>query len=177
LNVKELGLKGVKLIQPRVFTDSRGFFFESYHEPRYEEFGIKCRFVQDNHSYSKQGTIRGMHFQKHPGQDKLIRVVHGKIFDVFVDIRPESPTYCHWEGVYLDAEEHRQLFIPIGFAHGFCVVSHEAHVLYKVSSVYNPETECGFRWDDPTVGINWPISGPCISERDSSAKFLKDLCL
>lgn len=175
MEVQELGLKGVKLIQPRIFKDSRGFFFESYHEPRYKEFGIHSRFVQDNHSYSKRDTLRGMHFQTFPGQDKLVRAVYGKIFDVFVDMRPESPTYCRWEGIYLDAESHCQLFIPIGFAHGFCVVSDEAHVLYKVSSVYNPDTERGFRWDDPAIGIKWPVSEPCVSERDSSAKFLKDL--
>lgn len=166
MEVEELDLKGLKLIQPTVFRDDRGFFFESFHEPRYRSFGISCSFVQDNHSKSCQGTIRGMHFQTHPGQDKLVRVIQGRIFDVAVDIRPQSPTFGQWTGVILDDEEQQQLFVPVGFAHGFCVLSDEAHVLYKVSNVYDPHTEKGFRWDDPDVAIDWPVKNPVVSKRD-----------
>ena len=136
MEVVELSLKGLKLIKPKVFKDSRGFFLESYNEATYQEAGIDASFVQDNHSFSQKNTVRGMHFQTIPGQAKLLRVSQGEIFDVAVDIRPDSPTFGKWEGVILNSTNHHQLFVPIGFAHGFCVLSEEAHVMYKVSSLY-----------------------------------------
>lgn len=175
MEIKELKLEGAKVICPQIFCDNRGFFFESYQEERYREKGIDCPFVQDNHSYSKQGVIRGMHFQSKPGQAKLVRVAHGKIFDVIVDIRPKSPTFGKWEGVYLDAEKHQQLFIPVGFAHGFCVISPEAHVLYKTSTPFNNETEMGFRFDDSEIGIKWPIEKGIVSERDLKSPYFYEL--
>jgi len=170
MDVKELPLAGLKLIRPKIFRDERGFFLESYNEERYVGAGIDCRFVQDNHSLSGKGTLRGLHYQSSPGQAKLIRVCRGRIYDVAVDIRPDSPSFGKWEGVYLDAERHEQLFIPPGFAHGFCVVSDETEVLYKVSSLFNPETECSLKWNDPEIGIDWPISEPRLSKRDLNAE-------
>jgi dTDP-4-dehydrorhamnose 3,5-epimerase len=169
MELKELSLSGLKLLRPKVFHDDRGFFKESYRKPLYESCGIDCEFVQDNHSYSKGGTVRGMHFQAKPGQAKLISVLEGEIFDVIVDIRPDSPTFRKWEGVYLKSDQHEQLFIPIGFAHGFCVLSDTAHVVYKVSSVYDPLEEKGFRFDDPSIAIHWPIANPILSPRDLRA--------
>ena len=166
MKIKDLTLPGLKLILPKIFRDSRGFFLETFQESLYRNNGITSPFVQDNHSFSTYGVIRGMHFQSKPGQAKLIRVAIGKIYDVVVDIRPNSPTFGQWEGVYLDDEMHHQLFVPIGFAHGFCVVSKEAHVMYKVSSPYFGPTEKGFRFDDPIIGIQWPITHPIVSERD-----------
>lgn len=172
-----LRLEGLILIRPKVFQDHRGFFLETFQQSVYEKLGIECPFVQDNHSFSKEGCIRGMHLQSFPGQAKLIRVAVGKIFDVAVDIRPHSPTYGQWEGIVLDDQSHHQLFIPVGFAHGFCVLSSEAHVLYKVSSPYDPKFEKGFRWDDPSVNIQWPVENPIISERDQQAPFFHELGL
>jgi dTDP-4-dehydrorhamnose 3,5-epimerase len=162
----ELSLPGLTLLKPRIFEDPRGFFVETYRKPLFESCGIACTFVQDNHSFSRRGTLRGMHFQAGPGQDKLVTVMAGEIYDVAVDIRPDSATYGKWEGVVLSGRTHHQLYIPAGFAHGFCVLSEEAHVLYKVSAVYQPERERGFRYDDPEVGIAWPIRAPILSERD-----------
>lgn len=166
MEVYDLELPGIKLIKPRIFTDQRGFFLENYSKSQYARFGIDCTFVQDNYVFSKMGTLRGMHFQNFPGQDKLVTVAVGTIYDVVVDIRPGSPTYGKWLGVYLDGESREQLFIPKGFAHGYCVTSNEAHVLYKVSSAYDPAEERGFRYDDPEIGIQWPVHAPLISERD-----------
>ena len=168
MDVKNLSLKGAFLITPEVFFDERGFFFESHHKKHYEMRGIGP-FVQDNHSYSRQGVVRGMHFQTTPGQAKLIRVSYGKIFDVIVDIRLDSSTYGKWEGIYLDDEKCQQLFIPIGFAHGFQVISDKAHVLYKVSSFYDSKTEKGFYYNDPKVGIKWPLCPTYVSKRDLAA--------
>lgn len=177
MEVNQLRLNGLKLIKPKVFRDQRGFFLETFQEPFYRDIGINEIFQQDNHSYSKKGCIRGMHFQSQPGQAKLVRVAVGKIYDVAVDIRKDSPTYGQWEGVILDDQEHCQLFIPVGFAHGFCVLSEEAHVMYKVSSPYNPQYEKGFRWDDPEIGIEWPIKECMVSERDRASPFFKELNL
>lgn len=167
-------LDGVKLIAPQVFRDQRGFFLELFHEQRYKELLLPA-FVQDNLSCSKYGTIRGMHFQTYPGQAKLITVVKGKIFDVFVDIRKDSKTYGEWGSFILDDQNYAQLFIPVGFAHGFCCLSEEAFVQYKVSHYYNAETEKGFRYDDPSVGIQWPIQDPILSERDLKAPVLSEV--
>lgn len=171
----DLSLPGLKLLRPRVFSDARGFFRETYRRPSYEAVGIDCLFVQDNHSFSRKGTIRGMHFQRTPGQAKLISVIAGTVFDVAVDIRPDSPTFKKWEGVLLDGVKGEQLFIPAGFAHGFCVMSEEAHLIYKVSALYNPEEEMTFAFDDPDLAIAWPISHPLLSERDRNSPPLQEL--
>jgi dTDP-4-dehydrorhamnose 3,5-epimerase len=175
MEVVELSLSGLKLVKPRVFGDERGFFLETFRAERYAAAGMAVEFVQDNHSRSVRGTLRGLHYQSSPGQTKLLRVVSGKIFDVAVDIRPASPTFGAWEGVYLDAEDHHQLFVPIGFAHGFCVVSETADVLYKVSSPYDASTECTLRWNDPDIGVVWPVDSPVLSARDQVGEPLAEL--
>jgi dTDP-4-dehydrorhamnose 3,5-epimerase len=169
LSIERLPLDGLIAITPRVFADDRGFFLESYREAAYRAAGIDATFVQDNHSRSQRGTLRGLHYQLAPGQAKLVRCVRGAIWDVAVDVRPESPTFGKWHAVELDETSHRQLYIPVGFAHGFCVLSEVADVLYKVSSYYDPATERGFRWDDPDVAITWPITDPILSPRDRDA--------
>ena len=161
-------LDGLILIQPKVFKDTRGFFLETYRVGDLE-------FSQDNHSYSVKNVIRGMHFQSSPGQAKLVRCAVGAIFDVAVDMRKNSPTFGQWEGVILDSENHHQLFIPVGFAHGFCVLSDGAHVMYKVSAPFDPKTEVGFRFDDPDIGIKWPVMEPILSERDKTSPFFKEI--
>jgi dTDP-4-dehydrorhamnose 3,5-epimerase len=170
MQVTDSILSGVKFIQPRVFRDARGFFVESFSEPRYAQAGIDVRFVQDNHSRSVRGTLRGLHFQSSPGQAKLVRVATGCIWDVVVDIRPSSPTFGKWEGVELDADKHAQLFMPIGFAHGFCVLSETADVLYKVSNLYDSTTEFSIRYDDPELAVAWPVKHPIVSDRDLKAE-------
>jgi dTDP-4-dehydrorhamnose 3,5-epimerase len=169
-------LEGPVLIQPAVHGDSRGFFQETYRRGAFGELGIHDEFVQDNHSRSRLGVLRGMHFQ--PGQAKLVRCSRGAILDVIVDIRPGSPSFGSWEGVQLDDEEHLQLYVPDGFAHGFCVVSEVADVVYKVSTYYDPATESGFRFDDPEVGIEWPGDIELqTSPRDREAPLLRELNL
>lgn len=175
MEVIDLRLKGLKLIKPKVFRDTRGFFLETFQQSLYEKIGISEVFQQDNHSYSEKGCIRGMHFQSFPGQAKLIRAPVGKIFDVAVDIRPDSPTFGQWEAVILDDQDHHQLYVPVGFAHGFCVLSDIAHVMYKVSTPYDAKHEKGFRWDDPEVNIAWPTNDPLVSERDQKAPFLREM--
>jgi len=170
VEVTELSLGGLKLVKPRVFRDDRGFFLEAHNEARYRAAGIDCRFVQDNHSRSVRGTLRGLHYQSTPGQAKLVRVALGRIFDVVVDLRPESPTFGKWHANYLDADEHLQLFVPVGFAHGFSVVSDVADVLYKVSTPYDAKTELAIRYDDPEIGIGWPGESPILSARDQTAE-------
>ncbi|HEY3237759.1 MAG TPA: dTDP-4-dehydrorhamnose 3,5-epimerase [Polyangiaceae bacterium] len=170
MDVTRLPLSGLTLIKPSVFRDARGFFLESYSQPRYAELGIDCVFVQDNHSHSVGGTLRGLHYQSRPGQAKLVRVASGRIFDVAVDIRPSSKTFGKWHAVTLDAEEHAQLFVPVGFAHGFCVISESADVLYKVSTPYQPDTECTLAWKDPDLGIDWPVDTPLVSRRDEQGE-------
>ena len=169
MDIAALAIPDLKLVSPKCHRDPRGFFLETYSELRYQQAGIDCKFVQDNHSRSAHGTLRGMHFQTTPGQDKLIRVAKGRIFDVAVDMRPAAPTFGQWVGVYLDAEQHQQLFVPRGFAHGFCVVSDTAEVIYKVSSPYDSATEAGFAYNDPQIGIDWPIASPQLSARDRQA--------
>ena len=169
----ELSLSGLKLLHLKAYEDPRGSFQECYQKNRYIEQGINCEFVQDNLSVSKKNVIRGMHFQSAPGQAKLISLIQGEIFDVAVDLRPDSPTFGKWEGVYLG--ERDQLFVPVGFAHGFCVVSDQAYVFYKVSHPYNAHTEKGFRFDDPDIKIKWPTSTPLLSERDEQAPYFKEI--
>ncbi|MGH2957579.1 MAG: dTDP-4-dehydrorhamnose 3,5-epimerase [Solirubrobacterales bacterium] len=163
----------VALIEPTVFRDERGFLVESFREGEMPELGIGVDFVQDNHSRSRGPVLRGIHMQR--GQAKLVRCPRGRIWDVAVDLRPDSPTYGRWEGHELDDELHRQLFIPEGFGHGFCLLSAEADVLYRLSSYYDPELESGVAWDDPELAIEWPISNPVLSERDRNAPRLAEL--
>ena len=169
-----LKLRGLKLICPRIFFDERGFFFESYREALYLEHGIGP-FVQDNTSLSKKDTIRALHFQSKPGQAKLVSCSQGKIWDVAVDLCPTSPTFMQWEGVILDDENHHQLYIPQGFAHGFCVLSETARVHYKVSSPYDPKREMSIRWNDPDFNIPWPAKTPLLSPRDQTSPFFQEI--
>jgi dTDP-4-dehydrorhamnose 3,5-epimerase len=168
-------LNGVILLEPEVHGDARGFMVETYRADTWAELGIGVEFVQHNHSRSAKGTLRGLHFQTEPGQAKLVRCPRGKIFDVAVDLRRDSPTFGHWEGHELDDENHRQLFVPAGFGHGFAVLSEEADVTYLLSSTYDPATESGIAWDDPDVGVEWPVADPLLSERDKRAPRLGEV--
>jgi dTDP-4-dehydrorhamnose 3,5-epimerase len=172
----ESRLEGPVSIEPVVHGDARGFFSETYRQNVFADFGIADQFVQDNHSRSSRGVLRGMHFQ--PGQAKLVRVARGAIVDVIADIRPGSETFGEWEAFELDDESGRQLYVPDGFAHGFCVTSEVADVVYKVSTYYDPESESGFRYDDPDVGIEWPAGIELqVSDRDRGAPRLSELGL
>jgi dTDP-4-dehydrorhamnose 3,5-epimerase len=171
----ETRLDGLVLIEPDVFGDDRGFLVETYRANRWRELGVEDDFVQHNHSRSAQGTLRGLHFQTSPGQAKLVRCSQGTIFDVAVDLRRDSETFGDWEGHELDDQNHRQLLIPVGFAHGFCVLSEIADVDYQLSSYYDGETESGIAWDDPEVGVEWPVEEPALSERDRSAPRLAEV--
>jgi dTDP-4-dehydrorhamnose 3,5-epimerase len=162
----------VILITPKIFTDDRGFFLETYRKPIYEENGIMTEFVQENQSFSKQNTLRGLHFQKPPfAQAKLVRVIQGEVFDVAIDIRPQSPTYGKWVSAILSEANQHQLFIPEGFAHGFYVTSPTAVFVYKCGAIYSPQHEGSIRWDDPTLNIPWPLEGrtPSLSPKDKEA--------
>lgn len=170
MRVIDLELEGLKLIQPQVFGDARGFFLEAYNAPRYAEAGIGVVFMQDNHSLSVKGTLRGLHYQSSPGQAKLMRVSRGRIWDVAVDIRPGSKSFGRWQAMELDDEKHEQLFIPNGFAHGFCVLSDVAEVQYKVSTPYDAQTECALSYADPDLKVAWPVSSPLLSARDLKAE-------
>lgn len=172
---QRLEIPEVVLIEPKVFQDGRGFFMETYKFSDFAAFGIAERFVQDNHSRSKKSVIRGLHYQNPPkAQGKLVRAVVGEIFDVAVDIRRGSPTYGKWVGEKLSSENKRMLYTPPGFAHGFCVLSAEAEVVYKVTEEYAPEHEAGIIWNDPDIGISWPIANPIISEKDAALPCLKE---
>jgi dTDP-4-dehydrorhamnose 3,5-epimerase len=168
-------LEGVVLLEPTVHGDERGFMLETYRRDLWAEHGVEVEFVQHNHSRSSQGTLRGLHFQTEPGQAKLVRCARGRIFDVAVDLRRDSPTYGQWEGHELDDDAHRQLFVPVGFGHGFAVLSDVADVAYLCSSAYDPATESGIAWDDPEVGVEWPVSDPLLSERDKAAPALAEV--
>jgi dTDP-4-dehydrorhamnose 3,5-epimerase len=170
VQVTDLELEGLKLIHPAVFGDERGFFLETYNAVRYAEVGIVEIFQQDNHSRSIRGTLRGLHYQSQPGQAKLVRVTLGRIWDVALDIRPESKTFGQWHGLELDAEERAQLFVPVGFAHGFCVLSDFAEVQYKVSAPYDAKTECSIHYADPELAVRWPVKEPLLSARDQQAE-------
>ena len=172
LKVTPTAIPGVLILEPRVFGDSRGFFLESFNQEAFNEAtGLDVRFVQDNHSRSAQGVLRGLHYQVAPhAQGKLVRVVRGSVFDVAVDTRRESPTYGQWVGLELSEDNHRQLWIPPGLAHGFLVTSESADFLYKTSDYYTPEAERSIRWNDPTLGIAWPLDGaPTLSAKDAAA--------
>ena len=170
MRIVNLELDGPLLISPDIFRDERGFFLESYNAVRYHEAGIRETFVQDNHSRSVKGTLRGLHYQSHPGQAKLVRVTLGRIWDVVVDIRVGSKTFGRWQGLELDADKREQLFIPVGFAHGFCVLSDDAEVQYKVSTPYDGKTECSLSYADPDLAVRWPIEAPIVSARDMQAE-------
>jgi dTDP-4-dehydrorhamnose 3,5-epimerase len=174
LVVEETPLAGLLVVRPRVFPDDRGFFFEPYRAERFHPHGIVVD-AQDNHSRSVKGVLRGMHFQTDPGQAKLVRCGRGRVWDVAVDVRLDSPTFGRWHGLELDDVDHAQLYVPVGFAHGYCVLSDEADFLYKVSAPYDGATEAGFAWDDPDIGIAWPLDDPLVSARDSGAPRLADL--
>ncbi|MBS1880724.1 MAG: dTDP-4-dehydrorhamnose 3,5-epimerase [Actinobacteria bacterium] len=168
-------LDGLALIEPVVHGDERGFFVETFRSDAWAELGVDAEFVQHNHSRSSRGTLRGLHFQTEPGQAKLLRCARGEILDVAVDLRRDSATYGEWEAYVLDDVKHRQLFVPIGFAHGFVVLSEVADVAYQVSSLYDPATERGIAWDDPDVGVDWRVAEPLLSERDKTAPRLAEI--
>lgn len=168
-------LDGVIIVEPRIFSDERGFFLESYKSSDFKDNGIDVDFLQDNHSRSTKGVLRGLHFQKAPkAQAKLVRCTQGRIFDVAVDIRPDSNNYKKWVGYELSGENKRMLYIPAGFAHGFVVLSETAEVLYKASKEYSAENDAGIRWDDPEIGVNWGYDNPLVSEKDKNLPYLKD---
>jgi dTDP-4-dehydrorhamnose 3,5-epimerase len=166
-------IDGVVLIEPTIYGDERGFLVETFRDSEIRNLGIDVDFVQDNQSRSGPRVLRGIHMQT--GQAKLVRCPRGRIFDVAVDLRPDSPTYRRWEGYELDDVDHRQLFIPAGFGHGFCVLSDAADVLYRLSSYYDPELEGGIAWDDPDIAVHWPIADPVLSDRDRSAPPLSEV--
>jgi dTDP-4-dehydrorhamnose 3,5-epimerase len=168
-------LDGLVLLTPTKHGDDRGFFMETFRADAWAAQGVPAEFVQDNHSRSRRGTVRGMHFQLSPGQGKLVRVARGRVLDVVVDIRRGSPTFGQWEGFELDDEGAQQLWIPVGFAHGFCVLSDVADFVYKCTSYYDPATEAGIRFDDPDVGIEWPDIALLCSERDRTAPRLAEI--
>lgn len=166
----------LRLIEPVVHGDDRGFLLETFSRDAWAELGVEAEFIQENHSRSTaRGTLRGLHFQTDPGQGKLVRCVRGAIFDVAVDLRRDSPTYGQWEGHTLDDESHQQLWVPVGFAHGFQVLSDIADVNYKLTSLYDPETESEIAWNDPEVGIDWPLPDPELSARDQRAPRLAEV--
>jgi dTDP-4-dehydrorhamnose 3,5-epimerase len=169
-------LPGVVIVEPRVFADDRGFFIETYKRSDFAAAGIDVDFVQENHSKSVRGTLRGLHFQRAPkAQAKLVRAIEGEVFDVVVDIRKGAPTFGRWEAVELSAENRLSVYVPAGYAHGFCVTSAEAQVVYKTSAEYAPELEGGVRWDDPALAIPWPITAPILSPRDGRWPNLADV--
>jgi dTDP-4-dehydrorhamnose 3,5-epimerase len=176
MQIQTTALPDVLILEPKVFGDERGFFYESFNARSFaEQTGIKANFVQDNHSKSAKGVLRGLHYQIQQPQGKLVRVVVGEVFDVVVDIRKHSPTFGKWEGVILSADNKRQLWIPEGFAHGFLVISDTAEFLYKTTDYYAPEFERSLLWNDPAVGIQWPVQGePVLSNKDKTAKLLSE---
>ena len=177
-NFIKTSIDGVTIIEPTVFGDARGYFMETYSKRDFAEGGIDVDFVQDNESRSRKGVLRGLHFQKKNPQGKLVRVIEGEVFDVAVDLRKNSPTFGKWEGVVLSAENKKQFYIPEGFAHGFVVLSETAAFVYKCTRFYDPKDEGGLMWNDPAVGIKWPVGDgfePLLSEKDTKNPLLKDL--
>jgi dTDP-4-dehydrorhamnose 3,5-epimerase len=175
MEFRRLDLDGVILVAPDVFHDERGFFLETYHRDKYAAGGIPETFVQDNQSFSHRGVLRGLHAQLRHPQGKLVRAIVGEIFDVAVDIRPDSPTFGKWVGATLSAENAHQLYVPPGFAHGFCVLSDMAHVQYKCTDVYRPGDEIGIVWNDPEIGVDWPVRDPRVNEKDGKAPRLAEI--
>lgn len=175
MEVIKTTIDGVLLVKPKIFGDARGYFVETWQKQRYEECGIDLSFVQDNHSKSSKGILRGLHFQKNHPQGKLVMVSYGEVFDVAVDIRENSPTFGKWYGAILNQENQNQLWIPPGMAHGFVVLSDVAHFHYKCTDYYHPNDEGSIRWNDPDLGIEWPIDfEPLLSDKDSKAPWFKD---
>ena len=175
VKVIQTKLPDVLILEPKSFGDARGFFMETWQQERYEAIGIKEKFVQDNLSFSSRGVLRGLHYQNPNAQGKLVSVVQGEVFDVAVDIRVGSPTLGQWVGVNLSGENHRQLWVPPGFAHGFCVLSDTAYFTYKCTDVYTPSAEGGIMWNDPDIGIEWPIEDALLSEKDKVYPRLMDV--
>jgi len=172
---RELEIPGVVLVKPKVFGDERGFFMETYKMPDFAAAGITESFVQDNHSRSTRGVLRGLHYQNPPfAQGKLVRVVRGEVFDVAVDIRRGSPMWGRWVGMVLSEENKKLLYLPAGMAHGFCVLSDVAEVVYKTTNIYSAESEAGIIWNDEDLGIDWPVENPVLSEKDAAFPALKD---
>lgn len=177
IKVTTCNIEGIYIIEPEVFGDSRGYFMETYHEEVYKRAGITATFVQDNQSMSTKGVLRGLHYQRKYAQAKLVRVTKGEVFDVVVDIRKGSKTFGQWFGLILSEENHKQFYIPEGFAHGFLVLSDMAEFAYKCSDFYHPEDQGGLQWDDPDIGVEWPIPGGMeliLSEQDKNWKSLKE---
>jgi len=175
LKFSEQSLPGVLLIEPTVFGDDRGFFMETYHMDKYQKAGLDRPFVQDNFSHSRQFTLRGLHYQLNHPQGKLIGVISGEILDIAVDIRQGSPTFGQWTGIRLSSENRRQLYVPEGFAHGFCVLSEFADVMYKCTDLYAPGDEYGILWSDPSLAIEWSVENPILSQKDAGNPALMDL--
>jgi dTDP-4-dehydrorhamnose 3,5-epimerase len=178
LRVSPTPIEGLLVVEPKVFKDARGYFMESYHRREYAAAGIDVEFVQDNQAQSIRGTLRGLHFQKNRPQAKLVCVLQGRVFDVAVDLRRDSPTFGRWHGELLDADSHRQFFVPMGFAHGYLVLTETAVFAYKCSDFYDAEDEGGLLWSDPDVGIRWPLEAigqPLLSDKDKGLPGLKDL--
>jgi len=175
VSFKKLDIPEVVQIMTRTFEDNRGFFIETYKHSDFRANGIPNMFVQDNYSYSVKGVLRGLHYQEHPkAQGKLVMIWEGEIFDVAVDVRKGSPTYGKWVGTVLSARDYSSLYVPVGFAHGFCVLSETAKVMYKVTQEYSPESEGGIIWNDPEIGIRWPDAAPLVSERDARLPMLRE---
>lgn len=175
MQVTKTKLEGVVAIEPKVFGDARGYFLETWHRERYSEVGVVRDFVQDNLSRSQRGILRGLHLQYPHGQGKLVQVFEGQVFDVAVDVRVGSPTFGQWIGEFLSGENKRQLWIPEGFAHGFCVLSEHCLLGYKCTEIYHPETELSIIWNDPALNINWPVQNPLLSTKDQAGKRLADI--
>lgn len=175
MKVHRCAIAGVMLIEPRVFRDERGFFFESFRQTRYSRYGLTSPFVQDNRSSSLRNVLRGLHYQIRHCQGHLVTITRGAVFDVGVDLRRGSPTFGHWAGFVLTASPPLQLYLPPGLAHGFCVLSDIAEIWYKCTEIYHPEDEGGLLWCDPDVGIEWPITDPIIAPRDAAYPRLKDI--
>jgi dTDP-4-dehydrorhamnose 3,5-epimerase len=175
MKITPTALPGVLLVEPTVFQDERGFFLEVFHAGKFAEQGLDVAFVQDNHSLSRQGTLRGLHVQLPKSQGKLVRCTEGSVFDVAVDIRRGSPAFGDWFGIELSADNFRQLWVPPDFAHGFCVLSDRAQLEYKCTELYDPEGDLSIAWNDPAIGIAWPVEGPVLSAKDAAAKKLDEL--
>ncbi len=175
MNVLTCSIPGLLIIEPKVFGDARGFFVETWNRRRYHAAGLDQDFVQDNVSFSRRGILRGLHFQNPKPQGKLLQVLQGEVFDVAVDIRRSSPTFGKWHGLTLSGENKQQFYIPPGFAHGFAVLSGTAYFQYKCTEFYSPKDEMAIRWDDPEIGIEWPVKEPLLSERDAKALRLREV--
>ena len=175
MNVLTCDISDLLIIEPKVFGDARGFFLETWNRRRYQEAGLDADFVQDNVSFSRRGILRGLHFQNPKPQGKLLQVLQGEVFDVAVDIRRHSPSFGKWHGVVLSGDNKRQFYVPPGFAHGFAVLSDTVLFQYKCTELYSPKDELAIRWDDPDIGIDWPLKDPLLSERDSKGSRLRDL--